>query len=133
MPGPSTFPNIEDFLLCDPLFSKTTQKLPNKAERAEGAEGAEVVESGTIMSTMFVNHISHGNVHQIIKWLKPPAALQLQGGAGRWCRGPHVFGPLVCSLGLPAPPAALLGGCWEVLARRVVGPTSSDLWCAPSA
>ena len=72
-------------------------------------------------------------------WLKlaqgssPPAALQLQGGAGRWCRGPHVFGPLVCSLGLPAPPAALLGGCWEVLARRVVGPTSSDLWCAPSA
>ena len=63
-------------------------------------------------------------------WLKlaqgssPPAALQLQGGAGRWCRGPHVFGPLVCSLGLPAPPAALLGGCWEVLARRVVGPTS---------
>ena len=65
MPGPSTFPNIEDFLLCDPLFSKTTQKLPNKAERAEGAEGAEVVESGTIMSTMFVNHISHGNVHQI--------------------------------------------------------------------
>ena len=37
------------------------------------------------------------------------------------------------SLGLPAPPAALLGGCWEVLARRVVGPTSSDLWCAPSA
>ena len=69
-------------------------------------------------------------------WLKlaqgssPPAALQLQGGAGRWCRGPHVFGPLVCSLGLPAPPAALWGGRREVLARRVVGPTSSDLWPA---
>lgn len=38
IPGPSTFANIWNFLLCDPHFGKMTQKLPNKAERAEGAE-----------------------------------------------------------------------------------------------